>query len=319
MPWFLGIYLPFRSTFSKIGSGWGMLSLPRSAGQAFANLLRHPLPRYLQLMPVAGVLLVLFGAWALLKAARARKSGPPQGVDVFVFFWIAGAILSMGLLNYRPLRYYLPLLPAIYIAVSLLVRDRDWIRSQSRLFWPLAILPAMLFLPFFRSLAASPSPFLVFPLVLRLLVYLSPAGIVLYVAATAPAWKRAAAAAVLAVMLGCSLFLYEAQFIRKPSYRLQAASSFMETLPAGSVVMGQEAPRLTLGTRFRSILAYENWFNDRDPFTRYAPDYVLVLDRFGDAEMGWIRRRFPKIAATFRRVHVFKVWDTTLSLYRVPK
>ncbi|HEX7503247.1 MAG TPA: glycosyltransferase family 39 protein, partial [Acidobacteriota bacterium] len=319
LPWFLGIYLPFRSTFSKIGSGWGMLSLPRSAGQAFANLLRNPLPRYLQLLPVAGVLLVLFGAWALLKVARARKSGPPQGIDVFVFFWIAGAILSMGLLNYRPLRYYLPLLPAIYLAVSLLVRDRDWIRSESRLFWPLAILPALLFLPFFKSLATSPSPFLAFPLVLRLLVFLSLAGVVLYFAAANPAWRNAGAAVAFAVMLGCSLYLYDTQFMRQPIYRLQAASSFMETLPAGSVIMGQEAPRLTLGTRFQAILAYENWFNDRDPFTRYAPDYILALDRFGDAEMGWIRRRFPEIAASLRRVHVFRVWDTTLSLYRVPK
>jgi 4-amino-4-deoxy-L-arabinose transferase-like glycosyltransferase len=319
LPWFLGIYLPFRSTFSKIGSGWGMLSLPRSAGQAFANLLRNPLPRYMQLMPVAGVLLVLFAAWALVKIVRPRAAGQIQGLDVFIFFWIAGAILSMGLLNYRPLRYYLPLLPAIYLAVSLLLRDRERIRSAGRLFWPLAILPALLFLPFFKSLAASPSPFLVFPLVLRLLVFLSLAGVVLCLAAANPAWKNAGATVAFVVMMGCSLFLYDTQFFRRPTYRLQAASSFMQTLPAGSVVMGQEAPRLTLGTRFHALLAYENWFNDRDPFTRYAPDYVLVLDRFGDAEMGWIRRRFPEVAASLRRVHVFRVWDTTLSLYRVPK
>jgi 4-amino-4-deoxy-L-arabinose transferase-like glycosyltransferase len=103
-PWFFGIFLPFRSTFSKIGSGWGMLSLPRSAGQAWNNLLHNPLPRYLQLMPVAGLLLVLFAAWAIWKVLRARTAAPPAAIDVFVFFWIAGAFLSMGLLNYRPLR-----------------------------------------------------------------------------------------------------------------------------------------------------------------------------------------------------------------------
>jgi 4-amino-4-deoxy-L-arabinose transferase-like glycosyltransferase len=319
LPWFFAIYLPFRSTFSKIGSGWGMLSLPRSIGQAFSNLLHNPLPRYLQLMPVAGFLLVLFAAWALLKIVRSQTTNPPNGLDVFIFFWIAGAILSMGLLNYRPLRYYLPLLPAIYLAVSLLVRDRDWIRSQGRLFWPLALLPACLFLPFFRLLTVTPSPFQVFPYVLRILVFLSLAGVVAFFAAPNAALKTACATAVFAVMLGCSLFLYDTQFYRHPSYRLEAASRFMETLPAGSVVMGQEAPRLTLGTRFQAIMAYENWFNDRDPFARYAPDYLLVLDRFGDAEMGWIRRKFPDIAASLRHIHAFRVWDTTVSLYRVPK
>jgi 4-amino-4-deoxy-L-arabinose transferase-like glycosyltransferase len=319
LPWFIGIYLPFRSTFSKIGSGWGMLSLPRSLAQALGNLMRHPLPRYLQLLPAAGLLLVLFGAWALLKVVRSRASGPPSALDLFVFFWIAGAILSMGFLNYRPLRYYLPLLPAIYLAISLLVRDRGWIRSQSRLFWPLAVLPAFLLFPFFRLLASGSSAFQVFPLLLRLLVLLAFAGIVAYFAAPGKAWKNAGAATVFAVMLGCSLYLYDTQFYRKPGYRLQAASSFMENLPAASVVMGQEAPRLTLGTRFHAILAYENWFNDRDPFRRYAPDYLLVLDRFGDAEMGWIRRKFPEVTASLRRVRAFRVWDTTVSLYRVAK
>jgi 4-amino-4-deoxy-L-arabinose transferase-like glycosyltransferase len=319
LPWFFGIYLPFRSTFSKIGSGWGMLSLPRSIGQAWSNLLNNPLPRYLQLMPVAGLLLILFGAWAILKTVRSRTTNRLNGLDVFIFLWIAGAILSMGLLSYRPLRYYLPLLPAIYLAVSLLLRDRDWIRSESRLFWPLAIIPAGLLFPFFKFLVVGPSSFLLFPLVLRLLVFLSLAGIILFFAAPNRAWKTAAATAVFAVSLSCSLFLYADQFYRKPSYRLEAASRFMETLPAGSVIMGQEAPRLTLGTRFPAIMAYENWFNDRDPFRQYAPNYILVLDKFGAAEIGWMRRKFPDAAAHFRRVRRFPVWDTTVSLYRVSK
>jgi len=319
LPWFFGIYLPFRSTFSKIGSGWGMLSLPRSIDQAFSNLLHNPLPRYLQLLPMAGFLLVLFGAWALLKILRFRTTGRPKGIDVFISFWIAGAILTMGLLNYRPLRYYLPLIPALYLAVSLLIRDRDWIRSESRLFWPLVILPAALFFPFFQFLTAGSSAFLVFPLVLRLFVFLSLAGIIIFFAAPNTAWKTAFATAVFVVMLGCSLFLYNSQFYRRPTYRLEAASRFMETLPAGSVVMGQEAPRLTLETRFKAILSYENWFNDSDPFTRYAPNYLLVLDRFGDAEMGWIRRKFPDVANSLKRVRAFRIWDTTVSLYRVPE
>ncbi|MEI6613527.1 MAG: glycosyltransferase family 39 protein [Chrysiogenales bacterium] len=317
LPWFFGIYLPFRSNFSKIGSGWGTLSLPRSIDQACSNLLHNPLPRYLQLIPVTGFLLVLFGAWVLLKIRRSRTTGRIRDIDVFISFWIAGAILSMGLLNYRPLRYYLPLIPALYLAVSLLIRDRDWIRSENRLFWPLAIIPAGLFFPFFQFLTVGPTSFLVFPLVLRLCVFLSLAGIIMFFAAPNTAWKKASAAVVFVVMLGCSLFLYVSQFYRKPTYRLEAASRFMETLPASSVVMGQEGPRLTLGTRLKTILSYENWFNDRDPFTRYAPNYVLVLDKFGAAEMGWIRRKFPDAAAHFRRVRRFPIWDTTVSLYRV--
>jgi len=319
LPWFFGIYLPFRSTFSKIGSGWGMLSLPRSFGQALDNLVHNPLPRYLQLMPVAGFFLILFGAWVLLKIGRSRTTGRPKDLDIFIFFWIAGAILTMGLLNYRPLRYYLPLLPALYLAVSLLIRDRDLLVSEKRFFWPLALVPAGLLFPFIRSLAVEHSAFLIFPFALRLFVFFSLAGIIVYFVTLDTAWKTASAAAVFAIGLSCSLFLYFSQFYQKPSYRLEAASRFMDNLPAGSVVMGQEAPRLTLGTRFKAVLAYENWFNDRDPFTRYAPNYVVVLDRFGAAELGWITRRFPDVAGRFRFVRTFPIWDTTMSLYRVSK
>ncbi|MCX6556847.1 MAG: glycosyltransferase family 39 protein [Candidatus Aminicenantes bacterium] len=323
LPWFFGIYLPFRSTFSKIGSGWGMLSLPRSLAQALANLWHNPLPRYLQLMPVAGLLFVLFGAWALLKIVRARSYGRACGhghavdLDLFVFFWIIGAMLTMGLLNYRPLRYYLPLLPAVYLAVSLLLRDREWIASQHRLFWPLALVPAGLFFPFFHSQAVGNPFFRVFPLALRLLIIPAAAAIMIYFTSARAVWRRSAAVFVFAVMLAGSLFLYDSQFYRRPSFRLEAASRFMATLPAGSVVLGQEAPRLTLGTNLRAVLSYENWFNDRDPFRRYAPDYVLALDRFNDAELGWIKRRFPDVAAHFRLLRAFPVWDTTVSLYQV--
>jgi hypothetical protein len=211
------------------------------------------------------------------------------------------------------------LLPALYLAAALLLRDAPRLRADGRLFWPLALLAAVLFHPFFRLLVSAPSAFLVFPLAWRILVFLALAGVVLFFVPAASAWKTAGAAAVCAVMLGGSLFLYSSQFYRRPSFRLEAASRFMETLPAGSIIMGQEAPRLTLSTRFRAILAYENWFNDRDPFTRYSPDYLLVLDRFGGAEMGWIRRRFPEIAASLKRVRSFRVWDSTVSLYRVPR
>jgi 4-amino-4-deoxy-L-arabinose transferase-like glycosyltransferase len=318
LPWFFGIYLPFRSTFIKIAHGWEMLAFPRSIPQAWSNLLHNPLPRYLQLMPVVGFLLVFFVAWTLLKLGRTRIRRP-KNLTIFIFLWIAGGVFSMGLLNYRPLRYYLPLMPALYLAVSILIRDRDWIRSKNRLFWPLAILPAVLLFPFFRFLAAGHSAFLVFPLVLRLLIFLSLAGIMMSIAAPNAAWKTAVEATVFVVMLGCSLYLYDTQFYRKPTYNLEDASRFMETLPAGSVVMGQEAPRLALGTRFKTILAYDNWFNYKDPFKRFAPTHLLILDKFHNAERDWIRRRFPHVVASLQFIRRFRVWDTTISLYRVPE
>jgi 4-amino-4-deoxy-L-arabinose transferase-like glycosyltransferase len=318
LPWFFGIYLPFRSSFRKIGLGWELLAFPRSIHQAWSNLLHSPFPRYLQLIPVVGFLLVLFVAWTLLKLVRPQIRRP-KDLTIFIFLWLAGGVCSLGVLDYQPLRYYLPLMPALYLAVSILIRDRDWIRSKRRLFWPLAILPVVLFYLFLRFVATGHWIFLGFPLVLRLLIFLSLAGIMMFIATPNAAWKTAIEAAVFVVMLGSSLYLYNTHFYRKPTYNLEDASRFMETLPAGSVVMGQEAPRLALGTRFKTILAYDKWFNDKDSFKRFAPTHLLFLDKFNNAERDWIRHRYPDVSASLRLIRRFNVWDTTVSLYRVQK
>ena len=318
LPWFAGIYLPFRPTFGKIGAGWGMLSLPRSVGQALSNLAHNPLPRYLQLAPAAAFLLALFGGLALLKLIRAKKFRP-EPMDLFILLWIVGGVVSMGLLNYRPLRYYVPVFPAFYLAGSLLIRDRDRLRAEAGIFWPLTLFSAIFLFPVFRMMATRPSAFFVFPPWLRGLVFLSFAGMVLFLLFRKTRWRRVLEGALLILLLASPVFLYVRHFYLTPTYDLERASRFFGTLPPGSIVMGQEAPRLTLGTPHKALLAYENWFNDRDPFTRFKPTHLIVLDRFGGAEEGWIRRRFPETAARFELVRKFNIWDTTMTLYRVPE
>lgn len=318
LPWFFGIYLPFRPTFGKIGAGWGMLSLPRSAGQALSNLVHAPLARYLQLAPAAVILLALFGGLALLKLIRMKRIAP-EPVDVFVLLWIVGGVVSLGLLNYRPTRYYVPVFPALYLAGSLLLRDRDRIRSESGMFWPLTLVSAALLFPALRMMASRPSAFFVFPLTIRIIVYISIACAILLFILRGARWRPVLEGAALVLMLAGPVFLYARHFYLTPTYDLERASRYFETLPPGSIIMGQEAPRLALGTPFKVLLAYENWFNDRDTFERFKPTHLVVLDRFGGAEEGWIRRRFPETAAGFEPVRKFKVWDTTLTLYRVPQ
>lgn len=318
IPWYFAIYRPFRATFAKIGSGWGMLSLPQSFSRAWANLVHQPLMRYLALLPVVAFLLILFLGLVLLRFRRPRAEGKDDP-SLFVFFWIVGAVLAMGLLNYRPLRYYLPLLPGLYLAVSVLLRDRAIIASRKIRFWTWTVVPALLFWTFFRNVAVRPSGFFVLPPVLRGLSYAALVGVVLYFLPALPKWKNPLEILVLAAMAASSLFLFYRYFYKSPTYDLETASRYLQTLPPGSVVMGQEAPRLTLETPFKALMAYENWFNDEDPFVRYRPTHLLVLNRFADAELRWIQRKFPETARGFREVRKFRVWDTTVTLYSVPQ
>jgi hypothetical protein len=250
--------------------------------------------------------------------ARIGKGSPPPNVrEMFVFFWIAGTFLQMAILNYQPLRYYLNIIPGLFIALSLAVEQKGWLRKHARsvlwFFLPLAAL----FYKFWIGLVKYPSAFFVYNLTaVRILVY---AAVILVFLTW---WKesrhdKTASLLIAAVMALSYLTVYYTQFYRRPVYRVQSAANQLRQLPPGSVIMGNEAPRLALETGFRLFPAFEGWFNDEDPFRRQRPTHLLTLDKYWGGELVWIRGRFPEIASRLNLIRRFPLWDTTVSLYRV--
>jgi hypothetical protein len=316
-PWFLLIYLPFASAFRKIGSGWADLSWPENVGKVFFNIYRNFLPRYMSLMPLIFISGLLFSAMLLIKLIK--KNPRPDVLELFVGLWLAGTFLETAILNYQPLRYYLPIVPGLYMGLSLVIKNRNWLRQNKRqVLW--AFLPlAALFYRFWVGLVRWPSAFLAFnyPVVIALLY---PALILFFLI-----WLKEnrrlrvrGELYVFVCLLLSSFTVYYAQFYRHPEYRLESISGRVRhDLPEGSVLMGNEAPRLALETKFRLFVSFEGWFNDEDPFRAYRPTHLLVLDRFWGGELVWIKRRFPDIASSLILFRRFPIWDTTVSLYKV--
>jgi hypothetical protein len=315
--WFLAIYLPFSSAFRKIGSGWADLSWPENLGKVFFNIYRNFLPRYMSLIPVIFITGLLFSAMVLVKLVK--KNPRPDILELFIFLWITGTFLEIAILNYQPLRYYLPIVPGLFLALSLVIKNRVWLREHKRevlwVFFPLAAL----FYRFWISLVWWPSAFLAFnsPIVI---IFLYSALIVFFLIWLKKGRRLETKGGlyIFSILLLSSLLVYYAQFYRQPEYRLESvAGRLRRNLPPGSVLMGNEAPRLALETKFRVFVAFEGWFNDEDPFHVYRPTHLLVLDRFWGGELVWIKRRFPEIAANLTLYRRFPIWDTTISLYKV--
>ena len=314
--WFFAIYLPFHASFSKIGQGWGALSLPGNLGQAFENLVRNPVARYAQLMPIEFFLGLLFIVLVAFKVIRGKEHRP-DAVEIFIFFWLLGAFAEMGILNYRPLRYYLPAVPALFFAVSLVFREKKKVLLPPLFLFPGLAALSLIFFRFFQYLGTPTAAFFVFPPFLRALVFFAFVAVLAYSIIGNDRFRLSVQTAICLLILAPSLFLYVDQFYRRPTYHLQAAADYMKRLPVDALVMGQEAPRLTLETPAKALLAYEGWFNDRDPFRQYHPTHLVVLDRFHDAELSWIRRRFGPIAEALVPIKKFRIWDSTMTLYQV--
>jgi len=314
--WFLLVYLPFSSAFQKIGSGWADLSWPENIGKVFFNIYRNYLPRYMSLMPVLFVIGLLFSAMTLV---RLRKKNPrPDTPELFVFLWLAGTFFEVAILNYQPLRYYLPAVPGLFLALSLVLRNLAWLREHKKeILWVFLLLAAF-FYRFWIGLIIWPSAFLANNfVVIKFLLY---AAIILVLGIWLKGGRRLEKAGILYIfgtLALSSLLVYYSQFYSRPDYRLESIAGRIRTLPPESVLMGNEAPRLALETKFRVFVAFEGWFNDEDPFSRYRPTHLLVLDKFWGGELVWIKRRFPEIADNLVLYRRFPIWDTTISLYKV--
>lgn len=314
--WFFSIYLPLSSAFRKIGSGWMDLSWPESLGIFFFNIYRNNLPRYMSLIPLVFIIGLLFAAMVIV---RLWKKNPPlDTLEIFVFLWIIGTFFQMAILNYQPMRYYLTMVPALFFALSLVMKNRKWLHEQARQTGWILVVVAALFWRFWIGLVRPPSAFFAFySLPFRILLYLS------LVIAILIWWKesrRLMTAGVLFILLSLSLsylHAYYAHFYKHPTFQLQGMSRWLERLPPDSVLMGNEAPRLALETKFRFFVAFDGWFNDKDPFRIHRPTHLLVLNKFWGGELVWIKRRFPDIAANLKFIRNFPIWDTSVGLYKV--
>jgi 4-amino-4-deoxy-L-arabinose transferase-like glycosyltransferase len=314
--WFFSVFIPLASSFRKIGSGWLDLSWPESIGQFFFNIYRNNMHRYMSLVPLFFIVALLFSAAVIVRLWK--RNPPPELPELFVVLWLAGSFLQMAILNYQPLRYYLNIIPALFFAVSLAIKNRPWMRAHAIPIFLVFLALAPLFYRFWIGLVKYPSALFAFNYRgVRFLIYAAILIALWMWLKSGPGFDRIATACIFGVLALSSLTIYYAQFYKKPVYQLQTISNSLRQLPPDSVLMGNEAPRLALETGFRLFPAFEGWFNDRDPFHEQRPTHLLTLDKYWGGEIRWIKRRFPEIAARLKLLRQFPLWDTTVSLYKV--
>lgn len=314
--WVFTIYLPLSSSFRKIGSGWMELSWPETLGKVFFNLYRNNLSRYMSLVPLFFIAGLVFSAMVMVKLWK--KNPRPDVLEIFVLLWMVGTFFQMAILNYQPLRYYLVMVPALFLALALTLKNQDWLRQKAKPVLIVSFVLGALFYKFWIGLVRPPSAFFAFNhIAFRIFIYLALAGIFIVWFGNNPRWKKPVSLYILVSIALASLFVFYFQFHKDPSYQLESAARRLRLLPEGSILMGNEAPRLALETKFRFFVAFEGWFNDEDPFGRFRPTHLLVLDKFWGGELAWIQRRFPEIATRLKLSRRFPVWDTTVSLYKV--
>ncbi len=313
--WLILVYLPNVYYFNKIGNAWGKQSIPRGFKKAFLNLIHNYLPRYFAISPLIFLSGIIFISFIIVKFIFRKRVGAEE---FFIFLWISFAFAQIGILNYQPLRYYLPLIPALFIAFALFIKNLEKFKFDAKKYILLIILNLLILVIFFKSfipnLLKPPSAFFIYPVILRILFLMSV--IILFLIPILNRKKNIFINHIIILIFLSESFLF-LNIILKPTYNLNTISNYISRMDQNSFIAGQCALRTAFNSKIKAIPAYKGWFNDTNLFEKYPITNLLMLKKFH--EIFWIERKYPFIKNRINLIKEFPIWNTKLDLYRIVK
>jgi hypothetical protein len=336
--------IPYRDEITwRLNNEWRLHSLPTTVPGLLSNVYYNPFFGYF----------FSFGSWVLLLLgvpflfrllANLLRGAPVPFARIFAFWWFVGGFSYLAISQYRPLRYYVALVPpmVIFAAAALVGLWRS--RPAPRPPGPSAVWAygAGIFVLTLTAIQVGHArlaaiqrkvvPLPLYPITER--QFLIGAGVLALLASLLvvrllgprlprlargiPVWVPRA----LVVVLVGAFFLTEGrahlQWVWQREYQLVTISRRLgTTLPEGSVVAGIYSPVLTMENRHRSLAIWDRYGNwTGDPLARFGITHVVVMDYIDEA--GYYRRRFPEAMARARLLEEWTLWKTRVSLYALP-
>jgi hypothetical protein len=302
-------------------------------------------------MPVVGLLAVL--ATLYFASHWRKRRGRAFWLESFSVLWLVGGITALALLDYRPLRYHLQLIPpAAFLAGLVLARVLE--KPGAERAHPAATLICTIFIVFqalievpvymskhqvgsqrfLSALGLDPrsvfmglsklvnSPWLI--LLLGVLAGLVAVGLTRWLAKrregrknpVSPFWARAGLVLVLvALILWIDLSLHRGMVPPRHSLR-DVSKDLGEVLGPGAFVVGTAATTLSLENGMKSLPAYGRIAKQRDlgRFETYPITHVLLRD---GVLSEFLESDFPAISDSLVFLRRYVIGPAESSLYRV--
>lgn len=322
--WYLVFYRRFAPSIEQAAAYYRSQQIPGSAAALLKDLLGVPFFRYFTVTPVLLVFSVLaLGLGVLLWFHRRGRILP---LDLFFASWFVAHFAMFAVLQYRPVRYYLPILPPM---VALAARAMVWLGRRTGLRLPERLAPPALALllpwlavsifyglPQLRAFAGSwvgrtPAPIepgrLAAVAVAGALMVLAFAAVLTkrFGGRTIPVAPRAAVVACIVLPVALSLGVDAWHWGRWAATRRHVIRDTSRELGAAypdAYVAGLGATTISLENRNRAIHVYETFFNGDDTFSRF-PITHLFMGGF-NREVDFWYRRYP---AEMKRARVLRV------------
>ncbi len=343
--WFTAFYLPFKGPISQFGKFFTTQQMfpEKSIALYMNNLYRTFLFKYLSTSPA-----VLLGTFLFLLMVLywiyTQKKTHIQAPDIFLGIWFGTSFLFLGVISYRPTRYFLPIIPVMCLmAARFLVSfiKTSKLKRNKKLHWsfyPLGIgILTVLFhrclIPwvtkYFNLKPADSFPF-VYPGRIELIASLLGAALLTAFIAHPKVINKAGkirisryfSISAVFVLVLTSLYLEGKHYFnwaRSPEYFVHNLGKDIEKYVGTSgYIGGMDAPGAAFDTPYKVLISYEGFVNyKQNPITQYGLTHLFLVQNRDIPERDYYFHKYPEEmkCATFLNQYHLNKKETVFYLY----
>jgi len=327
--WYRFFFLPNQGRFESAMQDWIRLAMPENLGKFWSNLTSPLFLKYFSLSPVGLLVGLSFIPWLFLTLFKDWKKIKP--LEVFLFLWLLGGYLAINGLNYRPLRYYVPLLPPLIILTALLL-SKIWNWSDSGNFnlkpvftkgwlFILWILFVSQYSLGYKKLVIGTLALLGLVSIFMLVLLTKPKllGLAMSVSDRDRRIRLFLRSAVVG-LISFSLIIHGAQYyrwVRSPAYTVRNTSRELGRLSGEALIAGLWAPLATIENRHRSLYLGEDWFNYHETFVKYPVTHLFLWDGNNQEELDFLIERYPKIMERAILIKTYNINKFPVRFYKI--
>lgn len=336
--WYQFFFLPNKAEFDRVGTSWLRLAAPHSILRYWYNIRSLTFAKYLTGAPVEMVLCWITLPLLIFLFFRNWKKNSP--VEVMIFMWIIGGYLALNGLNYRPLRYFIPLIPAVCITVSVAL-DKFWnfssfkglVREKKSVI--LCLLLGSIVVLWTKILLSHVIGFQRVVKLGYMVLGLTVAGILAYyllcfilqvVFKKLKGWTipplsvflRTAGVSVILVSLYLQAPAY-LRWVKNPQYAVISTSRELGKMLHQAYIGGLWSPLATIENRHKALYVGNHWFNYVDTFKRYPLTHLFLWDGNNREELRFLMRAYPGVMKKARLIKTYSIKGKPVRLFQLNK
>lgn len=319
--WYIFFFSPHKMEFASISEDWFRLAMPSNIARFWHNLTSFTFLKYMLNTPIELVISWSYAPLIIYGLLKNWKKVRP--IEIFVFLWLIGGYMALNGLNYRPLRYYVPLIPAICILASFAL-DKMWegiyqkkftINKVSLIwssfFWLVYTIWIIIFIKkcigYQKILEEAYSVIVMTVLLMIFFVIIQKIRQVSIVVNWKSVFQIFIRSTVISI-IALTLYINGSYYLRwldNAKYTVMDVSKELGRMLDQAYIAGLWSPLATIENKHRALYVGNGWFNYRDTFKKYPITHLFLWDGNNAEELRFLEKAYPKI---MKRASLLKIY-----------